>query len=54
MEMASRAALPGRGVPAQAVELVNHNRPPPPCFFVSVDSKELRFCVSLLDATLAG
>lgn len=32
MEMAGRAALPAREVPAQAVELVNHNRPPPPVF----------------------
>jgi hypothetical protein len=28
--------------------------PPSPRFFVSVDSKRLSFCVSLLDATLAG
>ncbi len=32
--------------------LVNHNRPTPPVFFVSVASKELRVNVSALESTL--
>jgi hypothetical protein len=32
--------------------LVNNNGYPPPSFFVSIDSKELRFSVSRLESTL--
>jgi len=38
----------------KSVPLVNHNWAPPPCFFVSIDSRGFRSCVNRLESTLAG